>query len=258
MAPSARIILVEAASNSLTLLAAETKAATLVAAAGGGEVSNSWSGGEFSGETSLDSHFIESGVVFFASTGDFPGTAWPSVAPNVVAAGGTTISRNPSTLAFITERPWAETGGGRSLFESIPTYQTSIAGIVGSSRGVPDVSFDADPDTGVWVFDSTPVEGSTAGCCGVKGWWIVGGTSVSSPLAGVANSAGHFATSSTVTLETLRTSTISLSITAVRSRVSRVRPVGISAPVLAASTARLESKGARFSGTRISTTSHLF
>src|SRR5205823_2809259 len=138
------------------------------------QVSNSWGGGEFSGETSLDSHFIQSGVVFFASTGDFPGTAWPSVAPNVVAAGGTTISRNPSTLAFITERPWAETGGGRSLFESIPTYQTSIASIVGSSRGVPDVSFDADPDTGVWVFDSTPVEGSTAGCCGVKGWWIVG------------------------------------------------------------------------------------
>src|SRR2546422_10236220 len=65
MAPSARIILVEAASNSLTnLLAAETKAATLVAAAGGGEVSNSWGGGEFSGETSLDSHFIQSGVVF--------------------------------------------------------------------------------------------------------------------------------------------------------------------------------------------------
>jgi len=143
-------------------------------------------------------------VVFFASTGDFPGTAWPSVAPNVVAAGGTTISRNPSTLAFITERPWAETGGGRSLFESIPTYQTSIASIVGSSRGVPDVSFDADPDTGVWVFDSTPVEGSTAGCCGVKGWWIVGGTSVSSPaLAGVANSAGHFATSSENELTTI-------------------------------------------------------
>jgi len=205
IAPSARIILVEAASNSLTnLLAAETKAATLVAAAGGGEVSNSWGGGEFSGETSLDSHFIQSGVVFFASTGDFPGTAWPSVAPNVVAAGGTTISRNPSTLAFITERPWAETGGGRSLFESIPTYQTSIASIVGSSRGVPDVSFDADPDTGVWVFDSTPVEGSTAGCCGVKGWWIVGGTSVSSPaLAGVANSAGHFATSSENELTTI-------------------------------------------------------
>src|SRR5215469_13722929 len=92
MAPSAKIILVEAASNSLSnLLAAETVAANLVAAAGGGEVSNSWGGGEFSGETTLDSRFIKSGVVFFASTGDSPRSEWPSVSPNVVAAGGTTI-----------------------------------------------------------------------------------------------------------------------------------------------------------------------
>jgi len=205
MAPSARIILVEAASNSLSnLLAAETVAANLVAAAGGGEVSNSWGSGEFSGETSFDSRFIKSGVVFFASTGDSPGTEWPGVSPNVVAAGGTTISRNPSTLAFITERPWALTGGGRSLFESIPIYQTSLTSIVGSSRGVPDVSFDADPNTGAWVFDSTPVQGSTSGCCGVRGWWIVGGTSLSAPaLAGVVNSAGHFATSSDGELTTI-------------------------------------------------------
>ena len=205
MAPSAKIILVEAASNSLSnLLAAESVAANLVAAAGGGEVSNSWGGGEFSGETTLDSRFIKSGVVFFASTGDAPGTEWPSVSPEVVAAGGTTISRSPSTLAFITERPWALTGGGRSLFESIPTYQTAISSIVGSSRGVPDLSFDADPDTGAWVFDSTPVQGSTSGCCGVRGWWIVGGTSLSAPaLAGVVNSAGHFATSSDGELTTI-------------------------------------------------------
>lgn len=205
MAPSARIVLVEAASNSLSnLLAAETVAANLVAAAGGGEVSNSWGGGEFSTETSLDSHFIKSGVVFFASTGDSPGTVWPSVSPNVVAAGGTTVSRSPSTLAFITERPWAEAGGGRSLFESIPTFQTALTTIIGNARGVPDVSFDADPDTGAWVFDSTPVGGSTAGCCGVKGWWIVGGTSLSSPaLAGIVNSAGHFATSSDLELTTI-------------------------------------------------------
>lgn len=205
MAPTAKIILVEAASNSFNdLFVAETKAATLVASAGGGEVSNSWGGGEFASETSFDSKFIQSGVVFFASTGDFPGTQWPSVSPNVVAAGGTTISRNPSTLAFTTERPWAEAGGGISLFESIPTYQTSISAIVGSSRGVPDVSFDANPDTGVWVFDSTPIQGSTAGCCRVKGWWIVGGTSLSAPaLAGIVNSAGRFATSSDNELTTI-------------------------------------------------------
>jgi len=205
MAPSARIILVEAASNSLSnLLAAETVAANLVAAAGGGEVSNSWGGGEFSSEATLDNRFVKSGVVFFASTGDSPGTEWPGVSPNVVAAGGTTISRNPATLAFIAERPWTETGGGRSVFEKIPTYQTSIASIVGSARGVPDLSFDANPETGAWVFDSTPVGGSTSGCCGVNGWWIVGGTSLSSPaLAGIVNSAGHFATSSDSELTTI-------------------------------------------------------
>lgn len=205
MAPSAKIILVEAASDSFSsLLAAETVAANLVAAAGGGEVSNSWGGGEFPSETSFDSTFIKSGVVFFASTGDSPGTQWPGVSPNVVAAGGTTISRNPSTLAFITERPWVETGGGRSLFEPIPTFQTSIAGIVGNARGVPDLSFDADPDTGAWVFDSFPLQGSTSGCCGVRGWWIVGGTSLSAPsLAGIVNSAGHFATSSDGELTTI-------------------------------------------------------
>jgi len=205
MAPSARIILVEAASNSLSnLLAAETVAANLVAAAGGGEVSNSWGGGEFSSEASLDNRFVKSGVVFFASTGDSPGTEWPGVSPNVVAAGGTTISRNPATLAFIAERPWTETAGGRSVFETIPTYQTPIASIVGTARGVPDVSFDANPETGAWVFDSTPVGGSTSGCCGVRGWWIVGGTSLSSPaLAGIVNSAGHFATSSDSELTTI-------------------------------------------------------
>jgi len=205
MAPSAKIILVEAASNSLSnLLAAERVAANLVAAAGGGEVSNSWGSGEFSSETSFDATFIKSGVVFFASTGDSPGTEWPSVSPHVVAAGGTTISRSPSTLAFITERPLADTGGGRSMFETITTYPTSIASIVGSSRGVPDLSFDADPETGAWVFDSTPVEGSTSGCCGVHGWWTVGGTSLSAPaLAGVVNSAGHFATSSDSELTTI-------------------------------------------------------
>jgi subtilase family serine protease len=206
MAPSAKIILVEAASNKLTdLLAAEAVAVTKVAAAGGGEVSNSWGGSEFSTETSMDGDFVKSGIVFIASTGDFPGTQWPSVSPNVIAAGGTTISRNPSTLAYIAERPWAETGGGSSVFEPIPTFQSTLSTILGSKRGVPDVSFNANPDTGVWIFDSTPIQGQT-GCCGVAGWWVFGGTSLSAPaLAGIINSAGGFATSSEVELTTMYT-----------------------------------------------------
>lgn len=57
LAPHAKIILVEAASNSGTdLLQAEDVASKLVAAAGGGEVSNSWGGGEFAGESGFYDH----------------------------------------------------------------------------------------------------------------------------------------------------------------------------------------------------------
>jgi len=48
---------------------------------------------------------------------------------------------------------------------------------------VKDFSFDADPKTGVAVYDSTR-------CQGLVGWLVFGGTSVSSPaLAGIVNSA---------------------------------------------------------------------
>ncbi len=194
MAPSATLYLVEAASNSFTdLLTAVQKANTLVAAAGGGEVTMSWGGSEFAGETSYDSYFTKSGIVYFASSGDSPGTIYPSTSPNVVSAGGTTLRRNPSTGAFKTESAWTDGGGGPSAFEAIPSYQSVISTIVGGSRGVPDLSADADPNTGVWVYDS-----------GNGGWWIVGGTSVSSPvLAGIINRAGSFATSSSAELTTI-------------------------------------------------------
>ncbi len=66
MAPNAQIILVEAASNyDSDLLPAVQLAAQLVAAAGGGEVSMSWGGGEFSDETLLEGLFSTPGVVFF-------------------------------------------------------------------------------------------------------------------------------------------------------------------------------------------------
>jgi len=187
MAPHAKIFLVEAASNyDSDLLTAELVAADLVKHAGGGEVSNSWGGSEFPEEVLYDVYFHTPGVVYFASAGDGPGVIWPSTSPNVVAAGGTSISRNPFTGSFIAETAWEDTGGGVSEFEPRPGYQDGIASIVGTARGVPDLSFDSNPTTGVWVFDSVPYEGFT-------GWWIVGGTSVASPsLAGVVNSAGKF------------------------------------------------------------------
>jgi kumamolisin len=187
MAPDARLFLVEARSNSFSdLLAAERVAGSLVARAGGGEVSNSWGGAEFSGETTFDSTFTTAGVVYFASSGDQPGVQYPAASPNVVAAGGTTTSRSPSTANFLSEHPWDLAGSGVSAFEARPVYQDVIQTTVGTHRGVPDLSFDSNPVTGAWVFDSTPVQGAGSG------WFIVGGTSLASPaLAGIVNAAGN-------------------------------------------------------------------
>jgi kumamolisin len=187
MAPDAKLFLVEARSSSLTdLFAAERVAGNLVASAGGGEVSNSWGSDEFAGETSLDSVFTTPGVVYFASSGDQPGVEYPAASPNVVAAGGTTTARNPFTANFISERAWDLAGSGSSAFEARPFYQDVIQSIVGTKRAVPDLSFDSNPVTGAWVFDSTPVQGAGSG------WFIVGGTSLASPaLAGIVNAAGN-------------------------------------------------------------------
>ena len=51
---------------------------------------------------------------------------------------------------------------------------------------MPDYSFDADPNSGVAVYDTTPCKTS------YSGWIVLGGTSVASPaLAGIVTSAGH-------------------------------------------------------------------
>lgn len=189
MAPEAKLFLVEAASNNNSdIFAAINLASTLVAAHHrGGEVSMSFGSGEFSQETQLEGLFTAPGVVYIAGTGDNPGTSWPAVSPNVVAAGGTTISRNSSTGQFILESTWQDVGGGPSLYEARPHFQDGIAGIVGPARGTPDLSFDANPNTGAWVVDTNQYEGQPGG------FFIVGGTSLSTPaLAGIINNAGEF------------------------------------------------------------------
>jgi kumamolisin len=192
MAPQAKIYLVEAASASYAdLLYAVTVANSLVKSAGGGEVSMSWGGSEFSAETFYDGYFTQSGVVYFASSGDSPGVIWPSASRNVVSVGGTSLSRNPTTGAFQRELAWQSGGGGPSLYEPLPSFQNGVAGISQTRRATPDIASDADPSTGVWVFAS-------------PSWYIVGGTSVSAPVwAGIVNSAGSFAASSQSELTTL-------------------------------------------------------
>ena len=189
MAPGAKIYLVEAASSGLgDLLTAVSVAGQLVAAAGGGEVSMSWGGSEFSSETAYDKDFTTPGVVYLASAGDSAGVIWPSSSPNVISVGGTALSRNPTTGIFQAELAWQQGGGGPSAYESRPTWQSTVSTVTGAHRGTPDIAAVADPTTGVWVYDAGQ-------------WYIVGGTSVAAPVwAGILNAAGHFYASSAAEL----------------------------------------------------------
>lgn len=172
MAPSAKIILVEAASNSNSNL----YAADDLAASYGHQVSNSWSGGESSGESSGDSHFNHSGVVYFFSGGDTGGAqGYPSESVNVVSVGGTSVSLNANGTRA-SETAWSGSGCGPSKYEPIPSFQAGLSD--GVHRGDDDVSAVGDPNTGVSVHWNT-------------GWYIFGGTSVGCPMiAGMVNTAG--------------------------------------------------------------------
>ncbi|MCL4506320.1 MAG: peptidase S8/S53 subtilisin kexin sedolisin [Chloroflexi bacterium] len=171
IAPGAKILLVEASSNSFAnLLAAED-----YAAAHANYVSNSWGGNEFSGESSYDSHFSHSNVSFFVSSGDSGLPAqYPSASPNVISVGGTTLTFNSDgTLA--SETGWSSGGGGCSVYENADPSQSTGQVNCAGKRATPDVSLDADPASGVSVYDSTRYNGQS-------GWWTVGGTSASSPM----------------------------------------------------------------------------
>jgi kumamolisin len=189
MAPNAVIVLMEAANPEKTALYAAVRAAnSLIAKYGAkGEVSMSWGGAEYSGETSEDSNFTQPGVTYFASSGDSPGTEYPSTSPNVVAVGGTVINRN-SNGDYIAQAAWFDGGGGDSSMEPIPSFQSIISGIVGTQRGVPDVSLNAGTSTAIY--------NNGGGDCGT-GWLEVEGTSIAAPTAaGIINNAGTFNSSS--------------------------------------------------------------
>jgi len=174
IAPGAKILLVEASSNSFTnLLAAEDYAKTHAT-----YVSNSWGGSESSSETGYDSHFSQTGVSFFVSAGDAGLPAeYPSASPNVISVGGTTLNFSGST--FTSETGWSSGGGGCSAYETATSAQSSFSEYpqvnCAGKRATPDVSLDADPASGVSVYDTTAYQGQ-------KGWFKVGGTSASSPM----------------------------------------------------------------------------
>lgn len=187
-APLARIVLLETQSAAVSQLSAAIQLANRM---GPGIVSMSFGASEGSWVASYDAIFAGAGNGYVASTGDWgTGVCWPSVSPSVLAVGGTTLSY--SGTGSRSETAWSNTGGGLSAFVAEPSYQgvvvvpgdSKIASSPHAMRGVADVSFNADPNTGQYLVVTSP---------GAKtaNWYSAGGTSIGSPqwagLLAVAN-----------------------------------------------------------------------
>lgn len=152
-----------------------------------GSPEDGWTAQAVTAMTSAFQDAAEAGVSVFAASGDGLATDgssdgkahvdFPASSPWVVGCGGTTLQASGSKLEG--EIAWNSngggTGGGISTLFAVPNYQDHLnlppsanAGAKGG-RGVPDVSSDADPDTGYRVV----VEGQDQ---------VIGGTSAAAPL----------------------------------------------------------------------------
>ena len=128
----------QAAQMHAILLAAEAHHVTVVAGSGdNGGFSEDWFGGPPVEEVSL-----------------------PASDPLVLAAGGTELTANPVTGAYMSETVWngqagfsqsgGASGGGFSRLFARPAYQDGVPGI-STTRGVPDVAGDAYDSSGVSI-----------------------------------------------------------------------------------------------------------
>ncbi len=166
------ILLVEANSSSITDLGAAVNTAVNLGAT---IVSNSYgTSGELTNEATLcNAYYNHNNVAITASSGDSgPGANYPAVCPNLISVGGTTLNSNG------TETVWGGSGGGCSFYIHKPIWQ-DFSKTYCTTRAVSDVSSDANPNTGVYVYYNSK-------------WYEVGGTSASAPLiAAVYGLAGN-------------------------------------------------------------------
>jgi hypothetical protein len=176
--PLCNIVLVEANDDSSNGL----YVAQAAAAAKASYISNSWGGSESSSDPSSDNTYFKhaTGTVTTVSAGDSDyGVSYPATSPNVVSVGGTALSTASNSRGW-TESVWNTTtgsegtGSGCSAYEAEPSWQSALGLPSGCSKRVDnDVAADADPATGVAVYDTYNGDG---------GWNEVGGTSASSPM----------------------------------------------------------------------------
>ena len=136
----------------------------------------------------------------------FPVTSWPDSDPLVTGVGGTQLHLDANGNHTSPDSAWNDTysvptnqfifgdngpnplasGGGKSIFFSRPSYQNGVKSVVGSSRGVPDISMSGACNGAVDVYESFP---------GIAGTWDpTCGTSEATPeFAGIVALAASYA-----------------------------------------------------------------
>jgi subtilase family serine protease len=179
--PKCNILLVEANSANLSDLGTAVNTAASFSPA---SVGNSYGAGEFSTEASYASlYYNHPGIAVTVAAGDNGyGVEFPAAASTVVAVGGTSLQSSGSVWS---QTVWSGTGSGCSAYIAKPSWQTDPGC---PNRTVADIAADADPNTGVNVYDSY----------GTSGWLIFGGTSVAAQIVsavyGLANTSVDGAT----------------------------------------------------------------
>lgn len=192
LAPAADIVVYFAPNTDAGFLDAVTQAAHATPTPDA--ISISWGQSEDAwtaqARTALDSAFVDAvaiGVTVTAAAGDngssdgaSDGAAhvdFPASSPHALACGGTSLRGSGTTIS--SENVWNDgasggaTGGGVSDVFATPSWQSAVGVPTAASgfagRGVPDVSGDADPQTGYQV----RVDGTDQ---------VFGGTSAVAPL----------------------------------------------------------------------------
>jgi len=180
--PTCKIVLAEANDDNfdslanITDVAASYKPGAVSDSFGVPEGQNGFDQGQVN---QWDPHYTHPGVPIVASAGDQQLVEYPASSRNVISVGGTTLVRNANTSRGWSETPWAYSGTGCSRYEGTSSWQS---GWGCSTRAVADVSFDADLNPGIAVYNSN-----------TGGWQVMGGTSAGAPfVAGLFAAAGDY------------------------------------------------------------------
>ena len=167
--PTCQILFVEADTPTMVDLGASVNTAIKLGAT---VVSNSYGSAEYSGETVIaNRYYSHKSVPVVVAAGEGATTAeFPASAPDVVAVGGTSLaqySANGERDGY--ETAWGGTDSGCSKYEPKPAWQHDKGC---ANRSVADIAAVANPDTGVWIYDTQ----------GASGSMIAGGTSVAAAI----------------------------------------------------------------------------